>query len=89
MIQELIYTSAPQGLRAGASGYCTVAMTHGMSPALVDQLDPSEHGTQRIVPVPTDENDSASLDRAIVRLKTLGVVDVHDLDVDELVSLIT
>lgn len=39
MIQELIYTSAPQGLRAGSSGYCTVAMTHGMSPPLVDQLE--------------------------------------------------
>jgi hypothetical protein len=36
---ELIYTSAPRGLRAGASGYCTVAQTRGMREDLVAALE--------------------------------------------------
>ena len=39
MALELVYTSALQGLRAGASGFCTVAMTKGMPPALVPRLE--------------------------------------------------
>ena len=35
MALELVYTSAARGLRAGTSGFCTVAMTKGMPPALV------------------------------------------------------
>ena len=30
MPRELIYTSAPRGLKAGSSGYCTVARTRGL-----------------------------------------------------------
>jgi len=35
MALELVYTSAERGLRAGTSGFCTVAMTRGLPPALV------------------------------------------------------
>ena len=40
MSQELVYTSAPKGLRPGSKGFCTVAMTAGMSAAWVDRLEP-------------------------------------------------
>lgn len=36
---ELIYTSAPRGLRAGSSGYCTVAQTRGMREDLSAALE--------------------------------------------------
>ncbi|MFZ4467533.1 MAG: hypothetical protein ACOYO7_10810, partial [Phycisphaerales bacterium] len=39
MALELVYTSATKGLRAGTSGFCTVAMTRGMPPALVPRLE--------------------------------------------------
>lgn len=46
MPQQLIYTSAPRGLSAGRSGFCTVAMTAGMREALalqIEQLSYFEH----------------------------------------------
>ncbi len=39
MAQELIYTSAPRGLRVGASGFCTVACTRGMAPNYIEALE--------------------------------------------------
>jgi len=39
MAQELIYTSAPKGLRLGSSGFCTVACTRGMAPNYVEILE--------------------------------------------------
>ena len=36
---ELIYTSAPQGLIAGRSGFCTVAMTGGFPPNLIAAIE--------------------------------------------------
>ncbi len=39
MAFELIYTSAPRGLRPGTSGYCTVAHTVGMAPPLIRTLE--------------------------------------------------
>ena len=39
MALELVYTSAARGLRAGTSGFCTVAMTKGFPPALVPRLE--------------------------------------------------
>ena len=39
MALELVYTSSVQGLRPGTSGFCTVAMTKGMPPALVPRLE--------------------------------------------------
>ena len=39
MSQELIYTSAPRGLKPGSRGFCTVVSTQGMSAALVQRLE--------------------------------------------------
>ncbi len=39
MAYELIYTSVPNGLQMGSSGFCTAAMTNGLSPALVQKLE--------------------------------------------------
>jgi hypothetical protein len=39
MALQLVYTSATKGLRAGTSGFCTVAMTRGLPPALVPRLE--------------------------------------------------
>lgn len=39
MAHELIYTSAPRGLKPGSYGYCTVAATAGMSSALAARLE--------------------------------------------------
>ena len=39
MLQELIYTSAPAGLKPGSQGFCTVACTTGMPPNLAKLLE--------------------------------------------------
>ncbi len=39
MGQEILYTSAPQGLRQGSSGFCTVGSTAGMEPNLAEFLE--------------------------------------------------
>ncbi|QEG35134.1 GAP1-N2 domain-containing protein [Bythopirellula goksoeyrii] len=39
MIEELIYTSSPQGLKPGSKGFCTVASTAGMAANLVGLLE--------------------------------------------------
>ena len=39
MAYELIYTSAREGVQMGATGFCTVAMTDGLPPALVRKLE--------------------------------------------------
>ena len=39
MALELVYTSAPRGLRPGTSGYATVACTRGMPAAYVEALE--------------------------------------------------
>jgi hypothetical protein len=39
MSHELLYTSAPQGLKPGSQGFCTVASTRGMTPALAQLLE--------------------------------------------------
>ena len=39
MIEELIYTSAVQGLKSGSKGFCTVASTAGMPANLVSLLE--------------------------------------------------
>ena len=58
MPQQLIYTSAPQGVDAGRSGYCTVARSSTMGESLIHRLEQlsyyerlSEHGgaTERTV----------------------------------------
>ena len=39
MNYELVYTSAPKGLKPGASGFCTVAATEGIPSPLIDRLE--------------------------------------------------
>ncbi|HUG92167.1 MAG TPA: hypothetical protein VML55_15105 [Planctomycetaceae bacterium] len=39
MSHELLYTSAPEGLRPGTRGLCTVELTDRIPPALVDRLE--------------------------------------------------
>lgn len=39
MIQELIYTSSPHGLKPDSSGFCTVACTEGMATNLQSELE--------------------------------------------------
>ena len=39
MSQELIYTSAPRGLKPGSHGFCTVVNTQGISASLVQRLE--------------------------------------------------
>lgn len=39
MSEELLYTSAPRGLKAGSRGFCTVEATAGMPPAVAQLLE--------------------------------------------------
>lgn len=39
MIQELVYTSAPKGLKLGSSGFCTVASSPGMAQNMASFLE--------------------------------------------------
>lgn len=39
MAQELVYTSAPKGLKPLSKGFCTVAQTRGMAGSLAEQLE--------------------------------------------------
>lgn len=39
MSQEIIYTSAPSGLKPGSRGFCTVVATRGMAKNLADHLE--------------------------------------------------
>lgn len=39
MTQEILYTSAPRGLKPGSRGFCTVASTSGMDQNLAERLE--------------------------------------------------
>ncbi|MEQ9410979.1 MAG: hypothetical protein RIK87_24925 [Fuerstiella sp.] len=39
MVQEIIYTSAPKGLRQGSRGFCTVVSTAGMAANMAERLE--------------------------------------------------
>ncbi len=39
MSQEILYTSAPEGLKAGSRGFCTVVSTAGMAKNLAERLE--------------------------------------------------
>ena len=39
MSRQLIYTSAPRGLKPGSAGFCTVAADGGMSQPLMTKLE--------------------------------------------------
>lgn len=52
-MKELVYTSAPAGLRPGTSGFCTVAMSDGLPVAAVEFLERLSN-TYRPVYMPYD-----------------------------------
>lgn len=54
MVQELIYTSAPHGIRPGSSGFCTVARTAGLSPVLAAHLE-SLSGYRHLFPPQSED----------------------------------
>ena len=54
MAQELIYTSASQGLLPGSRGFCTVARTAGLSPVLAGILE-SRSGYRHLFPPQSDK----------------------------------
>jgi hypothetical protein len=56
MSQELIYTSAPRGLKPGSHGFCTVVTTQRISPGLAQRLE-SLSGYRHVFP-PQDANAS-------------------------------
>jgi hypothetical protein len=56
MSQELMYTSAPRGLKPGSRGFCTVVSTQGISAKLVERLE-ALSGYRQIYP-PNDPNES-------------------------------
>ncbi|MFM7055993.1 MAG: hypothetical protein ACKO2P_03620 [Planctomycetota bacterium] len=39
MIEEILYTSAPKGLKPGSQGFCTVSSTVGMAQATAERLE--------------------------------------------------
>ena len=49
MTYELCYTSVPQGLRVGSSGFCTVGLTRGTPAPLVERLE-SLSGYRPLIP---------------------------------------
>jgi hypothetical protein len=53
MPHELIYTSAPRGLKPGATGYCTVAHTPDLPKDLAEQLEGISHYRHLRVDDPT------------------------------------
>ena len=54
MPYELYYTSAERGLKAGTSGYCTLAATVNIPPSLVERLE-SISSYQPLFPASSDE----------------------------------
>lgn len=56
MIQELVFTSAPHGLKPGTSGFCTVASTSGMASNLARLLE-SLSGYRHIFPATSVDAD--------------------------------
>lgn len=56
MIEEIIYTSAPKGLRAGSHGFCTVVSTAGMAANMAERLE-SMSGYRHAFPL-NDPNNS-------------------------------
>ena len=51
MSQELIYTSAPRGLKPGSQGFCTVVSTQGISASLAQRLE-ALSGYRHVFPPP-------------------------------------
>ncbi len=61
-MEELIYTSAPQGLMPGSSGFCTVEMTDGMPTETMDSLESLSA---------YDQNPAATINWMHLRIETI------------------
>ena len=69
MLQELIYTSAPTGLKPGSQGFCTVACTTGMPPNLAKLLETlSGYRHVFLPPDPNANNNPASCSHLLLNL---------------------
>ena len=77
MLQELIYTSAPAGLKPGSQGFCTVACTTGMQPNLAKLLETLSG--YRHVFLPPDPNVTQNPAACSHLLLSLGGVPWHIL----------
>jgi hypothetical protein len=69
MSLELFYTSAVRGVKPGSQGFCTVALTHGMSAALIDRLE----ALSAYRPVYPPHDDNAALNPVLRAHYRLGV----------------
>jgi len=67
--RELIFTSAPRGVRPGSQGFCTVAHTHGMPASLIQQLE-SLSGYRHLF---SPQDPKASLNPVVFSHLTLAV----------------
>jgi len=54
--QEIIYTSAPKGLKAGSRGFCTVVSTAGMAKNLAERLESLSGYRHQFMPGEDGEN---------------------------------
>ncbi len=77
MLQELIFTSAPVGLKPGIQGFCTVACTTGMPPNLAKLLE-SLSGYRHVF-LPPDANATKNPPACSHLLLNLGGVPWHIL----------
>ena len=69
MLQELIFTSAPVGLKPGSEGFCTVACTTGMPPNLAKLLETlSGYRHVFLPPDPNANNNPASCSHLLLNL---------------------
>lgn len=71
MIQELIYTSAPHGLKPGSRGFCTVATTPNLPRNLLERLE-SLSGYHHLFPVGDPRASQNPISFVHVRLTIAG-----------------
>jgi len=71
MPQELIYTSAPRGLKPGTQGFCTVVSTQGMPVNLALQLE-TLSGYRHLFPPGTQQEEQNPVLYSHLRLRVGG-----------------
>lgn len=71
MIEEIIYTSAPKGLRAGSHGFCTVVSTAGMAANMAERLE-SMSGYRHAFPLNDPKNALNPVNYAHVTTRMAG-----------------
>ena len=71
MIEEIIYTSAPKGLRAGSRGFCTVVSTAGMAANMAERLE-SMSGYRHAFPLNDPNNSLNPVNYAHVTTRMAG-----------------